>query len=887
MTGSAAVDARPPSFRRVWPLIGVIAALGTLLAAWGWTFDPLSSAVDLPLVVLALLFFVAEVCVLHVYRQRQAHTFSLSEVPLVLGLVFAGPAILIIARLLGSAVALVAVRRQAGVKVLFNLSYFLFDSALLVLVYRAVLGSHSPLEPAGWAAAAAATALSLVVGSVAISLAIAAVEGSSARSPLNSVRGIGLATTLVSTDLGLVAVATLSAAPSTGWLLMVAAVTLFAGYRAHAHLRQSNQGLTQLYSSSRTIASSLPAGKVTEGILEQACDLLRTSTAELVLQRSDGSSTLVVLQAGALSVEMGPVAAASMEQSRPGAIEATLELGDEIGVLRVADRLSDVDPFNEADLRLLETFANHASVAIRNQRLVEDLQREASKRQYEALHDSLTGLPNRNLLHHHLALSLADMRPSGLTVMLIDLDGFKEVNDTLGHHFGDQLLQEVAGRIVEVLGPDAFVSRLGGDEFAVVIDGNDSMVVRALAEQVERRVLQPFELADLVFEVGASIGIATSPEHGSDAPTLLQRADVAMYAAKRSGRSAEFYSADADNYTPQRLALAAELRRTIERGELLVEYQPKVGLDTGDVIGVEALARWHHPEQGFISPDIFIAVAESASLMRPLAQHVLMVSLRQLAQWRAMGLDLSVAVNLSARNLMDDSLPSTIERALAATGVPASALTLELTESTLIVDKGRTIGLLNRLSGMGVSIAIDDFGTGYSSLSYLHRLPVDEIKIDKSFVMNMLTDKGDAVIVRSTIELGHNLGLQVTAEGVEDGHTWQLLAAAGCDQAQGYHLCSPCSGAQLTRWLRTRQAEQRALRQLLQPGLRQHDEIVPMDDFVGHAFGQVGSPQPGYSSEHLGSRPDDALREDGAVGARELDRLVGAESAADTDDASR
>jgi diguanylate cyclase (GGDEF)-like protein len=795
-------------FKRVAPLVAAMAVAGGCLTAWCWSYAPLSTASTVPFGVLLGLFFIAEVCVLHVYVQRQAHTFSLSEVPLVLGLVFVMPSHLILARLLGSAIALLAVRRQVPVKALFNMSWFLLDSAIVVVVYHAALGGTPPLEPRGWLALSVAMASSLLVGSIAISLAITAVEGTRAH-PWHSVRWIGLVTTLVSADLGLVTVAALTAAPQTAWLLAVAGVTLFLGYRAHAQLRQSNQGLTQLYSSSRTLASSLPAGRVTEGILEQACDLLRTQIAELAVCESGGEWRCTTLRDGVITVELG--------RGRDDGIVADLDLGSEEGTLRVANRLSDVDPFSEADVRLLETFTNHASVAIRNQRLVEDLLKEASQRHHEALHDALTGLPNRTLLHQHLAGALAATADGQVAVMLIDLDGFKEVNDTLGHQYGDQLLQEVAARVVEVLGDRGFVSRLGGDEFAVVMSGIDVTAVRELAEKVEHRVLQPFELADLVFEVGASIGIAIAPDDGRDAQTLVQRADVAMYAAKRSGRSVEVYSADADTYTPQRLALAAELRRTIERGELLVVYQPKVALASGDVVGVEALARWHHPDRGFISPDTFIEVAESAGLMRPLAQHMLTVSLRQLAQWRAMGLDLSVAVNLSARNLMDDTLPALIETTLRDTGVPPSALTLEITESTLIVDPARTVGVLNRLSGMGVSIAIDDFGTGYSSLSYLHRLPVDEIKIDKSFVTTMLVDKGDSVIVRSTIELGHNLGLQVTAEGVEDGTTWQLLRVAGCDQAQGYHLCSPCPGAQLTRWLRARHAEQEDLKAMLHP----------------------------------------------------------------------
>jgi diguanylate cyclase (GGDEF)-like protein len=483
----------------------------------------------------------------------------------------------------------------------------------------------------------------------------------------------------------------------------------------------------------------------------------------------------------------------------------------------VSGRRGEVDRFNEQDLQLFETLAAHGSIGLRNYRLLERLRREADERHHQALHDNLTGLPNRARLDDELGHALTNRQPNeSVVVMLIDLDRFKEVNDTLGHHQGDILLCKIAGRITEVVDAETLVARLGGDEFAVVLTTTAKReAIKAQAEAIERRLLEPFELDGLVFEVGSSVGIALAPADGDDPSTLLQRADVAMYAAKRGSSSAEFYNADIDHASPGQLALAAELRRDIGRRELLVEYQPKAALPSGDIVGVEALARWHHPQQGFIAPDVFIAIAERSGLIRPLTECVLDIALGQVAQWRAEGFELDMAVNISTRNLLDETLPPMVAAALARHGVPASALTLEITESTIIADPARTVGTLNRLSDMGIALAIDDFGTGYSSLSYLHRLPVDEIKIDRSFVQRMTADESDSVIVRSTIDLGHNLGLQVTAEGVEDGQTWQLLAAAGCDQAQGFYLRTSGTGAQLTRWLKSRRDEQAALRGLI------------------------------------------------------------------------
>jgi diguanylate cyclase (GGDEF)-like protein len=834
---------RRTAARSVVPLTAALFAIGALTAVATWSRSPISDDVTIPVPVLAAIFLVAEVCVLHIYVRRHAHTFSLSEIPMVLGLVFVSPAALFVARLAGSAVALVGFRRQSRTKIAFNLAYFTVDCGVSILIYRLILGNHSPLDSYGWFAALAATTLSMIIGTVTIAFAIAVVEGAPIRLRPGATEGLGLITTLISTDLGLVAVAALRSGSTAAVPLAVAAVTLFIGYRSHARLRQSNQGLAHLYSSSRTLSSSLAAGTVADDITEQACELLRAQVGELILDGRDGRPAVrIVRRDGVVEVDDRDAAAALRDrlacagndgatlhrdaerladlvgtEGWTSAIVAVLNLGDGVhGALSVANPRTDVDQYGEPERQLLETFANQAGIALRNQRLVEDLRREAVDRQHQALHDSLTGLPNRTLLHQHLHNALR-VRPDdgGLSVMFIDLDGFKEVNDTLGHHYGDALLQQVADRIVVVAGPDAFVARLGGDEFSVIVRDTSQATIADLARRIGERLLDPFELAGLVFEVGASIGVALCPEHGEDAPTLLQRADVAMYAAKRSGEPLEFYSPEADGYTPARLALAAELRRAIERRELLVEYQPKVAFRTGDVVGVEALARWYHPDHGFVPPETFVAMAEHANLVRALTEHVLQISLRQVAEWRSMGFELSLSVNLSARDLLGEGLCDMVSGALLKAGVPPSALTLEITESTLIVDPGRSVRVLNRLSSMGVSISIDDFGTGYSSLSYLHRLPVDEIKIDKSFITALADDKSDAVIVRSTIELAHNLGLQVTAEGLEDARTWALIASFGCDHAQGYHLRPPGSAGQITKWLRVRQAEQEGLRTLL------------------------------------------------------------------------
>jgi diguanylate cyclase (GGDEF)-like protein len=375
---------------------------------------------------------------------------------------------------------------------------------------------------------------------------------------------------------------------------------------------------------------------------------------------------------------------------------------------------------------------------------------------------------------------------------LMDLDKFKEVNDTLGHHNGDLLLEAVAQRLRSTVRPDDLVARLGGDEFGVLLPGVDDIeAAGALASRLLLSLAAPFAAQELTLEVGASVGIAMYPMHGLDVDTLIQRADVAMYEAKSSYRGHEIYDPGQDSYSPARLALVGELRRAIDENQLTVFYQPKVAVADGRIVGAEALVRWQHPTRGLIGADEFVPVAEHTNLLRPMTLYVLNAALEQCARWRASRHDLTVAVNLSVRNLLDVDLPDDVARLLEHASLPASALELEVTESALIADPVRTNAVLHRLHATGVGISIDDYGTGYSSLAYIRRMPVNELKIDKSFVIGMATDENDAVIVRSTIELARNLGLRIVAEGVETKEAWHHLASLGCEIAQGYYFSRP------------------------------------------------------------------------------------------------
>lgn len=426
----------------------------------------------------------------------------------------------------------------------------------------------------------------------------------------------------------------------------------------------------------------------------------------------------------------------------------------------------------------------------------------------QALHDALTGLPNRVLLRDRVeqAILAARRDDHDATLMLLDLDRFKEVNDTFGHHYGDALLRQVAERLRGSLRASDTVARLGGDEFAVLLAGSGRAEAILAADKMCAALEAPFIVEGQALHVGASIGIALFPRHGTDAATLLRRADVAMYVAKRGGDAHAVYAPEHDVYTPDRLALVADLRQAIACGALLLHYQPKASLDGGRIYGVEAIARWPHPRLGLIPPDQFIPLAEATGLIGPLTLWVLAAALAQCQSWRRAGLDLGVAVNLSMANLHDLALPTTIARLLETHDLPAASLRVEVTESAIMADPARTLETLTRLRALGVGISVDDYGTGYSSLAYLKRLPVDELKIDMSFVRHMAQDETDAVIVSSTIGLGHNLGLHVVAEGVEDREAWDALTRMGCDAAQGYHLSRPLPAADLERRLRVEAA---------------------------------------------------------------------------------
>ena len=436
-----------------------------------------------------------------------------------------------------------------------------------------------------------------------------------------------------------------------------------------------------------------------------------------------------------------------------------------------------------------------------------DLRAQATVFERQAMrgttYDALTELPNRILLIDRLgqAINTASLERSKITILVLDINRFKDINDTLGHNTGDRVLKQIANRLRKIIPEANTVARLGGDKFGIILtkcgtQEDATKVVHKITEALHA----PLKLEGVRLDIDASLGVTLYPEHGRDAHTLLERADVAMYQAKQKHREFIIYTTALDRCNTRRLTLMGELREAIVNNELVAYYQPKVDIKTGIIKELEALVRWKHKVHGLIPPDDFIPMAEQTGLIKLLTPWILHESLMQCAKWNNEGFELRIAVNLSTSDLLDVGFPETIIRALNAHNVSPEKLLLEITESAVMLDANRALEVLTSLSNLGVRLSVDDFGTGYSSLSYLSKLPVSELKIDKSFVMNMRNNSNDALIVQATIDLGHNLGLEVVAEGVETASILSLLQPLGCDAVQGYYFTKPLCAQEFNTW---------------------------------------------------------------------------------------
>jgi diguanylate cyclase (GGDEF)-like protein len=793
--------------QRAW---SVTVLLGVAALAVSWPVLSATSAVRFPgllaLLGLTVGFAAAEGCVTHLTVGRQAHSFAFSEIPFVVGLFYFSPVHLVAARLIGTAIALTVVRRQAPMKVAFNLAQYALGSVVAVAVWHAMAGTAAAPSCAGAAALGATLAMSALSG-LALQIVLTAVG--TARRPGASVRAIvtGLVTASANTSLALIAVDVARVSWSLLWAVGVVAGFLAVAQRSHVHLQKRHDSLQRLNQVSRGLGHDLRADSIVDELLSGSVNVLDGVAAEVRLNgdattpeaawRFDGKTRSVVSAGQVGGAQQQPRAWWHHGRRTQARLSVPLSAqGRVLGELTV-DSNPALHGFGADEEELLDALAQQASGALANGQLADQLRHQLAENFHLATHDSLTGLANRNQFESQTSALIQAGRPAA--VLLFDLDRFKEVNDTLGHAAGDALLQDAGTRLSAAIPAAVCIARLGGDEFTVLLATDDADVAVAAAQAARQALLQPLDVQSVPVSVDASVGIALAPEHGAGCDDLLRHADVAMYVAKEGHGAVEVYHADIDHNDATRLSLVSDLREAIDRHHLTVAYQPKVALGdaASDSCSVEALVRWNHPIRGMVPPDVFIPVAEQTAVILDLTDYVLDVALRQCRIWLDDGLDISVAVNISPRVLRDPSFGERLVAMLAEHRIPAPRLILEITESAVMADVTHTVAVLWALRQAGVRLAIDDLGVGHSSLAYLKRLPVHEVKIDKSFVMTMTDDPADDAIVCAVIGLAHRLGLSVVAEGVETKLARDRLAEIGCDVAQGYWYSRPVPAVEI------------------------------------------------------------------------------------------
>jgi diguanylate cyclase (GGDEF)-like protein len=703
-------------------------------------------------------------------------------------------------------------------------------------VFHALRGTAHIEDPRAWIAAMSAALLVDVACGALIDLAMRLHDRDAYAAPeawLAVVGGVGAVT---NASIALVAVLLLSVTPFAPVLLAGIAAAAFATYRAFVSLRQRHSELEVLSEFTGVLSQSLTVHDVAVAALCEAKLRLQAERAELwLLGASDSDGTRVAL-AGDGPVETGrfripvtsrlwgrlisrgtplviprggrdPLHRDLLQEIGCDDLVATALSGEHgiIGIMLLRDREGDVGTFGAADGRVLGAVARYTSIALEKGRLVDEVTAEAARREHDALHDHLTGLPNRRRFTEYADEVLGSATDVDAAVLLLDVDDFKEINDTFGHDAGDEVLVEIARRFTATFGQDTLVARLGGDEFALLVCGIDStQAALQVADRVVEALAPPQTINGVSVHLQAAVGIALRRLHGGDVATLLRCADVAMYQAKRGRRMTAVYDPARDSHTAERVALAADLRTAIADGTFGLGYQPIQELAGGGIIGVEVLARWEHPTRGLLPPPVYVEVAEQSDLIRLLTAYVLRRALEQRNSWMRHGLDLRVSVNVSVHDLHRDGFADEVLRLLDDTGTPAGRLVLELTETQALHHPERIAPVLERLRSAGAVIAIDDFGTGYSSLTSLRLLPIDEIKIDKSFVSSMLVNAHDHAIVGSLVAMANRLGIEVVAEGVEDEATRSALAHLGCHCIQGYVMTPALAADDLTTWVRAR-----------------------------------------------------------------------------------
>ncbi len=768
------------------------------------------------------LFVLAQAIMLRLEVRRHSLTVTVGEIPILLALFYLSPLAIIVVRVLSVVVAHLW-QRYSIIKVMFNVATAGLATAAAALVMSSV-DDMSKLTPQMWSILAIAVLVSTTVSLAAVLGVICLVQGVPPWRRLVSSAVSVLTVGLVNVVIGLLVLQVLVIEPWSIVLLVGLAVLLFFVYRSYARFIAQHRSLSELYELTQAMSDAGRNGTLPDVLLVRVRELLQAEYATLWLPAQgrypevllsarvdapgllDVSKTPQVLRERAIAdgqtVLVGPrVGESGLRALIRGsgvkdAIVVPLRSGSAvIGSLEVTGRLGDLTQFVTADVRLLETLAAHAAVAVENSRLVDRLR-------FDAYHDALTGLPNRRRVLALLDEAVKVRAPGEVVaVLVVDIDGLRDVNDSLGHDAGDRMVLEVATRLRRLAPAAALVGRGGSDEFIVTVRLPNPHEAVELAGRLRSTMQVPMEVDAITLDVDVAIGVAVHPDHATEAEELVKLADLAAQAAKQFTTPVQLFHPNLQARATHRVGLAADMRRALETGEIEVHFQPKVALPDRRVVGVECLARWEHPAHGQVPPQEFVAVAEHTGQLGRLTEIVLRTGLHRARGWLDAGRPLPVAVNLSFRTLIDPTFPPHIARLLDEYGVPASLLTLEITEDGMVGEPDRSMANLKRLSEMGVRLAVDDFGTGYSSLSYLRRLPVDEVKIDRSFVTGMATDPDDLAIVRAVVDLSGHFGLAAVAEGVESERTVQLLEDLGCGLGQGFLFSRALPFERFEAWL--------------------------------------------------------------------------------------
>ncbi|MFE9653841.1 putative bifunctional diguanylate cyclase/phosphodiesterase [Micromonospora sp. NPDC006431] len=813
---------RRRSIDHAWLITGPLALFAVVCATiTGLVSDEPSGEWGLAAALLAIMIAVG-IPVLNFVVRRQSFGMTLTEIPLVVALFLLPPLTVVVIYTVASMVTQTR-HRLPPAKFWFNVAKAAAGTSLAVLVLQA-LPPMRGVGPGTWMILFTAVAAVIVVSFAAVAGVHTLLQGWQAgRDALRSAPA-PLLTAAINTSMGLMI---LIAVRTTWWSVLLQAAlaaALVLVYRSYARFFRQHRTLAQMYDLTRATAERGQDGTLADALLGRVRALMQAEYATLWLPaqgrhpellltaRVDDQGLLDVVYTPAVlreraategrTVAVGRAFGAEQEARRAASdakvkdvIVVPLRSGQAvIGTLEVVNRLSDVGHFTQSDIPVFETVAAHAAVALENSRLVDRLRHDAN-------HDALTKLANRRRVTAAVAEAVKIAAPGEVVALLLfDVDRLRQVNESLGHAAGDKVLVEVAERLRACAPSSALVGRAGGDEFLVTLRLESAEAALELAGQLREQIRDEMVFDALTLDVDTAVGVAVHPDHGSDAVTLLQRVDLAATAAKSVPGSVQLYNPALESRSLRRLGLASDLRRALDAGALEVYFQPKVTLRDRRLVGVECLARWEHPAHGTVAPDDFVAVAEHTGQLGRLTEFVLRESLRRSRDWSHGERALAVSVNLAARTLTDQHFPTLVRELLDEYGVPPQRLTLEITEAGVLDGTERPIPTLRRLRDLGVRLSVDDFGTGNSSLAQLRRLPVHEVKVDRSFVQGMATDPGDLAIVNAVVTLSQQFGLAVVAEGVESELTLELLQDIGCEIGQGFLFSRPLPYERLEAW---------------------------------------------------------------------------------------